>query len=257
VRTARGVAGRDRAGGAERGGQGGEFLKAGGPGVFVGGDCDVAFLAGYGHGQDVLRVPVRVVAGLRAEGVAVLVFAADPMVSSKVLGGFGHGVGAPELGHLRVDKAPADGGVVDFRRAGEGGLRLWHDERRAGHAFDAARDDDVCRPVADGAGGGDHGIKPRGAEAVHGQRRDSRAEAREEDSHPGDVAVVLARLIGAAKDHFADGQVVEVQEAVDDPGGEVIRADMGEGTCITPDWGAAVGAEEDFCHVASSPGAGS
>jgi hypothetical protein len=46
--------------------------------------------------------------------------------------------------HHRIDEAPADGGVVDLGAAGKGRVGLGHDEGRAGHAFDAAGDHQIC-----------------------------------------------------------------------------------------------------------------
>lgn len=202
-------------------------------------------------------MPLGVVAGLGQQGEAVLVQTADSVPGRKVFGSFGHAVGAPGLRHPGVDEAPADGGVVNLGRAGEGGFGLGHHEGRAGHAFDAACDDDLRRAVADAAGGKDHGIKAGRAEAVHRQCRNRGAKAGQEDGHPGDVAVILARLVGAAEDHLVDGQVVQIEKAVDDPGGKVVGADCGQRPGVAADGGATVGAKEGLGHVATRPGAGS
>src|SRR3990167_2198049 len=126
-----------------------------------------------------------------------------------------------------MDKAPADCGVVNL-----GGT------------------------VADGAGGGDDGIQTAGAEAVDGQGGDGFGQARQQHRHAGDVAVILARLIGAAENHLVYGQIVQVQQAVDHAGGQIVGAHGGKAARVAADGGTAGGAEVDFGHRASKAGAG-
>ena len=104
------------------------------------------------------------------------------------------------VGHLRIGHPPAE------RRAPQllvtGGVRpcgLLQHPRRARHALDAAGDHDVG--VADGhrAAGAEHGVETRSAQPVHGGARERRRQTRQQHRHPGDVAVVLARLVGVAE----------------------------------------------------------
>ncbi len=60
----------------------------------------------------------------------------------------------------------------------------------------------------------------------------------EEERHPRHVAVVLARLVGAAEDDVLDDRRVDpgpVDERPDDEGREVVRADRGERAAVPPD----------------------
>ncbi len=85
---------------------------------------------------------------------------------------------------------------------------------------------------ADGARGGADRIEARGAEPVDGGAGDGVGELGQERRHAGDVAVVLARLVGAAEDHLVELGPVGVRVAGDEraqgDGGEVVGADIGE-----------------------------
>ena len=83
-----------------------------------------------------------------------------------ILGRARHGVVAIGRLHLRIDEAPADGGVVHLGIAVEGAGRLGHDEGRAAHAFAAAGDDQVGLAAADRPRRHRHRIEARAAQAV-------------------------------------------------------------------------------------------
>ena len=85
--------------------------------------------------------------------------------------GFRHRIGAVRRLHQAVDEAPADGRVVDLGLAGEGLGGLAHDERRAGHAFDAAGQHQLSSPAADRARGGADGVEAGAAQPVDGGAR--------------------------------------------------------------------------------------
>src|SRR3546814_15811278 len=97
----------------------------------------LALAAGNLDGDDLAGQPPalgrRLALLLAAEGEGVLVLAADLELLGDVLAGLRHGVGAVELLHLRIDEAPAAGGVVDLGGAGEGGSGLGHHEGGPGH----------------------------------------------------------------------------------------------------------------------------
>ena len=121
-----------------------------------------------------------------------------------VLAGFRHGIDAVLLLHQRVDEAPADGRVVDLGGARKGFAGLSHDEGRARHRFHAAGDGQVDVAGADGARRGADGVQPGGAEAVQRHAGDGLRQPGKEQRHPRDVAVVLARLVGAAQVDLMD-----------------------------------------------------
>ena len=77
-------------------------------------------------------------------------------------------------------------------------------------------------------------------------------QPRQEGGHPGHVAVVLARLIGAAVDHLVDRIPIHAAVAVlqDAQGmrGEVVRAHGGERPAIAADRGAGEVADEGVTH---------
>ena len=83
-------------------------------------------------------------------------------------------------------------------------------------------------------------LQPRAAQPVDGQPAHLDREAGQQDRHAGDVAVVLAGLVGAAEDHVLDEGRVE-RGALDDGaqhgGGHVVGADRGERTAVAADRG--------------------
>ena len=74
-----------------------------------------------------------------------------------------------------------------------------HGPWSAAHGLDPAADVDVGLPEHHGAGGLGHGVEPRTAQSVDGDARDFFRETRQEQGHPGHVAVVLPGLVGAAE----------------------------------------------------------
>src|SRR5438270_11255731 len=105
---------------------------------------------------------------LAAESEEILILAADVEFLGHDFAGFGHGVGAVLRFDERIDEAPADGGVLEFRGAGESAVGFAKDERGAGHTFDASCDDKVGFAGLDGARGDSYSIHAGTAEAVYG-----------------------------------------------------------------------------------------
>ena len=68
---------------------------------------------------------------LTAQGEGVLIGSGDSELLCDVFSGFGHRIDAVGLLHQRVDKAPADGGVVQLSLARKRLLGLAHDHGRA------------------------------------------------------------------------------------------------------------------------------
>ena len=106
------------------------------------------------------------------------------------------------LVHGAVHKAPADGGIVDFGAPGKGAIGLGHDQRRAAHRFNAAGDNHLGLAGANGARGTAHRIQPRSAQPVDRNPRHRLAQARQQHRHARHIAIVFARLVGAADHAF-------------------------------------------------------
>ncbi|MCY1291636.1 hypothetical protein D9M70_408330 [compost metagenome] len=193
---------------------------------------------------------------LAAQGEGILVFAGDAELLGDVLGGLRHGVDAELAFHQRVDEAPADGGVEDFRLAGERAFRLAHDEGRAGHGFHAAGQHQPGFAAAQGAGGVADGVQAGAAEAVQGGAGDAQRQAGEQGRHARDVAVVFAGLVGAAVDHVVDGAPVQFRVAghqgADRHGAEVVGAHAGQGAGVAAD-GRAHGVDDQGVIHQGSP----
>jgi hypothetical protein len=71
-------------------------------------------------------------------------------------------------GEQRVDEAPADRRVINFRHSREGFPGLDLDEGRSRHALHPAGDDQLRIARPDGAGRHPNRIQPRAAQAVDG-----------------------------------------------------------------------------------------
>ena len=82
-------------------------------------------------------------------------------------------------------------------------------------------------------------------------------QAGQQRRHARDVAVVLARLVGAAEDHVVDGRPVDVGLALhqrpDRDGAEIVGAHAGEAAAVAADRRADGVADEGFPHACSWP----
>ena len=92
-----------------------------------------------------------------------------------------------------------------------GASGLGHDVRRAGHRLDAAADEHVAVADGDRVGRRVDRLQAGAAQPVDGQPADLDREAGQEQRHPGDVAVVLAGLVGAAEDDVLDERRVDAR----------------------------------------------
>ncbi|MCY1240086.1 hypothetical protein D9M72_529150 [compost metagenome] len=188
------------------------------------------------HRDDFLRQPtVRLRCGglgLAADGKGVLVFAADAKIRRDVLASLGHRVDAVLLLHERVDKAPADGGVVDLGVAREGGICLRHDEGCTRHALDTASDHQFGFAGFDCPRRSDHRIHAGTAEPVDRRAGYADRQASQKQRHARDVAVVLAGLVGAAEDYVIDRVPVDIgvafEECLEWDRAEVVGSHRGE-----------------------------
>ena len=145
----------------------------------------------------------------------------------------------PEIEHARVHQAPAE------RRVGENPLAarerfawLQRHQRSSRHALDATGDEQLRLAGADATGGVVHRLEPAPAETVHGHAGHALGKPREEQGHPADVAVVLARLIRGAEDHLVDGVVAEIgpiDHRADDVRREIVGSDRAQRSAVTPE----------------------
>ena len=144
---------------------------------------------------------------LRAQAPRVGLLARDAVEHRDLLGRVAEAdrrLAAVDVAHARVHEAPAERRVGHLRRRAPAARGLRHDDRRARHRLDAARDDDVGLAGADLLRRRRDRLQARRAQPVHGVAGDLVAQAREEDGHARDVAVVLARLVGGAVDDLVD-----------------------------------------------------
>ncbi len=231
---ARGIAGRHRALFAERCRQFRQFLDRGaGAGMFIGGNRQgVAFSLRDRDGDDLLGKAAALLrpdgARLALGGIGILIGARDLVLGRDILRRLRHGLDAILRLHQRVDEAPADRRVVDFGTAREGRLRFGHHEGRPRHGFDAARDHEIGFARLDLPCRRDHRIEARRAQPVDRQSRHGFRQARQQGRHARHIAVVLARLVGAAQDHFIDRRSGDCrlapQERADGHCGEIVGA---------------------------------
>ena len=189
---------------------------------------------------------------LRAQRKGVLIGAGDLEFLGDVLGGLGHGVDAVLRLHQRIDEAPAERGVEDFRRARKRFAGFAHHERRARHGFDAAGNGEIHFAGTDRARGVAHGIQPRSAKPVHRDARDLVRQAREQERHARDIAVVLAGLVGAAEEYFVEprpiGFGIAGDQRLDRDRGKVVGTHFGEPAAVAADRGPRGIANEHVSH---------
>src|SRR5208337_4427506 len=149
--------------------------------------------------------------------------------------------------------APADGRVLDLRAARKRRLRLAHDERRARHAFDAAGDQECRLATLDRARANADGVHARSAQAVDRRPGNLLRQAREQQRHARHVAIVLARLVGAAVYDVVDRGPVDsritLDQCSDRHRGEVIGAYRRQAATVAAERCAHRVANEDFLHV--------
>ena len=143
------------------------------------------------------------------------------------------------LGQGRVREAPAEGRVGHLTVAAlEGRLGLELDVRRPGHRFDAAGHEDVAVADHDRVGGRIDGLEAGAAQAVDGLPGDLDRQPGQEAGHARDVAVVLARLIGAAEDDVFDSRRVDARlgdRGLDGQRGHVVRSHRPQRTAVAAD----------------------
>src|SRR5437773_6631868 len=174
---------------------------------------------------------------MAAQSESVLVLTRNLVFLRDSFGCLPHLQSPVHRGHLGIDEAPTECGVVNSlwsARKSWGGLG--HPQRRAGHALHAARDHDVGAARLDLSGRGDGRLHPGSTQPVDRLARHLDGKAREQERHTRDIAVVLARLVGAAEDHVLDLGGLDVRALaglLEDDRGEVVRPYVFELAAIT------------------------
>src|SRR5918996_700723 len=145
-----------------------------------------------------------------------------------VLAGLAHRLEREHLFHARVGEPPTERRVPDdLVPARKGVLGLPNDERRPAHRLDPAGDEELAVSRADGMAGGDDGRETGGTETVDRHAGDLLRKAGEQGRHAGDVAVVLARLVGAAEVDVLDlagGDARPLHGLADEERSGIVRA---------------------------------
>ena len=244
------VAGGDRPVGTERGLEPGQGL-----GTRVGSDTLVAVQAVARQHQVVVEAvrPGLGGAPVRRHGERVLPLPADPECVGQLLVALAQG-GGPLLRHPLVDQAPAESGRHQGLVAGrEGTCRLRQHPRCPAHRLDPARDHDLGVAGLDETGRVHRRLEAASAEPVDGHAGDADRQTGQQDGHPADVAVVLARAVRAAEDHVGDPRRVDlgraVEQAAHDRRREVVGPAAGEGAGVPAERRADPGVEEGMAHV--------
>ncbi len=136
---------------------------------------------------------------LAAQRVGVHVLARDGVPPGQVVGGLRHveaAVRVEERHHQRVLELP-------FAEA-QAGACAADDVRRLRHVLHAAGEGEARLAQADHLGGRDHGLDPRAAQAIHGQRGHLDGQAGLQPDVPGAVDRIAGGLQGVAHDDGID-----------------------------------------------------
>ncbi len=216
-----------------------------GPGVFVRvDDHGIALALRHFDGNEFVGEEPHLVgqspALLAEHGEAVLLLATDVELACDVLRRLPHGVGMMQGGKLRIREPPADGGVVNLGLAVEGGVRLRHGERSTAHAFRAAGDVDVAATGFDHAGGDVDGFESGCAESVDRAAGHRVGQSGQKRGHAGHIAIVLPGLVRGSEVDVRNQVRIDPGSADglgDHEGGEIIRADGGEGSSVAAERG--------------------
>jgi hypothetical protein len=176
---------------------------------------------------------------LGAKGEAILRAAVDLVGFRDVFRRFRHRCGVEIFLDQRIDESPAQRGIVDFRVARECRGRLGNHQRRAAHAFDAARDCE--RDFAGGNGSRRHRYRlhSRAAQTVYRRRRHAYGHACQQRGHAGHVAIVFAGLVGAAVKNIVDACPIAFLELApqrgERNGRQIVGANLRQGARVAAD----------------------
>ena len=195
---------------------------------------------------------------LAAQGESVLIGAGNLVLVGHVVRRLWHRVDTVLGFHQRVDKAPANGGVLQFHVARERGIGLAHHKRRPRHGLDATGNRQLHLAAGNGAERRADGIHTRGTQAVEGHAGNGVRQPGQQRGHARHVAVVFTGLVGAAEKYFVDFVPVHIRVAFDQRLDrrcrQIIGAHACQATAKTADRGTNRVTDKDFAHHAS-PGA--
>ena len=178
---------------------------------------------------------------VRPEREAVLEVTPNLPTLGDVFGRLAHRIRIVLLGELRVDEPPTQRRVIGLAVAAvERGFWLGHDIRRARHGLDAAGNEHVAVVGGDRVGRGVDRLETRTAQSVDGLAGHLDRQVGQQRGHPGDVAIVLAGLVGGAQDHVLDERRVDAGSIDDRPNDrrrQVVRPNACERPAVAPDGG--------------------
>ena len=236
----------------------GQRFEAGFTRVLVGvHQNSIAFFLGNAHAHNFTRQVSGFDGGhgtqLAVVGHQVLRFALNLVIGGHVFCGLGHGVHTVLGFHQLVDEAPANGGVIDRVVAAEGGFGLGHHKGGAAHAFHTTGNHQTGFTRFDGAGGGANGVQTRAAQAVDGRAGHVDRQTGQQAAHVGHVAVVFARLVGAAVEHIGHGGPVHIgvagHQGAQGDRAQVVGAHAAQGTAVAAKGGTDRVANVSLVHV--------
>ena len=169
-----------------------------------------------------------------------------------VLGGLAVVDQRVELAHALVGKTPAERAVVHLNIAALKRIgRFAHDPGAAGHAFDAAGDEEIAVIGFDRAGRLIDRFESGAAQTVHRRAGNRVRQTGEQRSVARDVARVFAGLVGAAEVDVFDLVFIDAgsfDHLGDDVGGEIVGANVFQNPAMAPH-GRAHGFDDDgFFH---------
>ena len=147
---------------------------------------------------------------------------------------FRHRIHAVQRFHLRVNEAPADGGIFHPHRAAKGAFGLAHHKWRPRHAFYATGDHQLSFAAFNRARCDADRIKAGTAQAVNGTARYAFRQSGQQQRHTRDVAVIFPRLVGAAVNHIINTRRIEsrvaFQQRFQRQRRQIVGAQGGQGT---------------------------
>jgi hypothetical protein len=95
-------------------------------------------------------------------------------------------------------------------------------------------------------------LEARRAQAVHGHAWNARGQARQQQGHSRDVAVVLARLVGAAEHDLVERLPVHLgatpHQRCDGQRGKIVGSDARERAAVAPERRSHPRTQEDWSH---------
>ncbi len=182
----------------------------------------------------------------------VLIFTVDVMFLGDILGGLAIIDQRIEFAHALVGKTPAEGAVVHVNIAALKRIgRFAHDPGAAGHAFDAAGDEQVAVIGFHRAARLIDRFEAGAAQAIDRCAGNRVGQTGEQGSVARDVARIFAGLIGAAEVDVFDLVFIDAglfDHLADDVGGEIVGANVFENAAMAAHGRAHCFDDDGFSH---------